>query len=982
MSTTGLSLFSQVSGALWDLLNQCRSDASTILAAQGPDANFAGTTLDGRLLTAIDPNAISSQDAATTALLNALKKLLPNQGQVSLHGFDPGDGQVRGLALVFALPGNPVTVVAALTGAGPSGIAFEIAALGTGAFGPATINLMDGWSIDLSGDVQDGARLQFPRGASIQILDPGKPVKADWTLHGSASTDNPMVIGPADGPHLEPSTISLDAATKKDSTGTPEVVFKLSLSGAKLILVPDVLAALIGNAVSLPVDLEIDADAENGLSLGGNGLRVTIPVNADLPGVDLKAVVLDVKSGASGLEFDAGVSFNTSLPGLPINFTVDGFGAGFPLTLSGGKFGIDPGGVHATMPTGFGVSLSLPVLSGGGFLGTTGSGAWGGVLDLDLIELTVQAFGLLQLPEAGKPLAFVGILSVSFPIPGIQLGFGFSLLGIGGVVAVNRRLDQTALQAAVVSGSADQLLFPVDPAAHAMTIIGTLGKVFPLAEGHLIIGPMVKICWGGRILSLVVAIAIDLPSPVQLVIVGRLTLSLPDPDAPLVLLQATLAGGFQLSPNLIISMIASLAGSKIGGIPLHGDMYFLLRGGDESTFVLSVGGFHPQYVRPSGVPALSRIQIAITPPGYPGIRSETYFAVTSNSVQFGAHLELCDEIAGCGVDGWFFFDALFVWDPVFAFSVHASAGVAVQVFGDTLMGVHFDLVLEGPAPWHIHGTGSISLFLFSVSLGFDVSWGSAPPALLPPPDLGPVLAAALANPSAWVTSPQQGDTSMITLSAQAAKSVQDGQMMHPLGQLTVHQRAVPLGIQISRYQNQPIPAQTWNIVAADLTANTPATLGAQTFDEFAPGAFLNLSQDEKLTYPSFDNMLSGVVLTPNDVISGDLRSVNTDFETVLIPAIQTFVPPINFFALYVAEMLLTMADPITNSALWSAPGQPKVAVLSAQPLVVATTDTFQQAPLTGAPVGYTATRQAAEAQYGPIGPAASVQLVEQWEVAA
>ena len=171
---------------------------------------------------------------------------------------------------------------------------------------------------------------------------------------------------------------------------------------------------------------------------------------------------------------------------------------------------------------------------------------------------------------------------------------------------------------------------------------------------------------------------------------------------PLVFIRATFTfGAFQLSPTPAFSMVASLDGSYIEGMPLNGDMFFLLRGGDDADFVFSAGGFNPRYTPPQEVPAnLQRLQLAVTPPGVPGIRAEAYLAITTNSVQFGARLELSDEIAGCGVDGWFSFDALFKWDPVFSFSIDASAGVAVQVIGQTLMGVQFDLVLEGPAPWH------------------------------------------------------------------------------------------------------------------------------------------------------------------------------------------------------------------------------------------------------------------------------------------
>ena len=45
------------------------------------------------------------------------------------------------------------------------------------------------------------------------------------------------------------------------------------------------------------------------------------------------------------------------------------------------------------------------------------------------------------------------------PIP---LGFGFTLTGVGGLVAVDRTVDVGALQAGLRSGSLDAMLFPSD----------------------------------------------------------------------------------------------------------------------------------------------------------------------------------------------------------------------------------------------------------------------------------------------------------------------------------------------------------------------------------------------------------------------------------------------------------------------------------------------------------------------------------------
>jgi hypothetical protein len=982
MGTIGQQIFASISSGLASVLERTRAQAASTLNALAPQPGFTGTVLDGKLLTELQPSDIVPTDAGVTALLNGIKQVLPpGGGACSLHGFDPGNGQPRGLAVAMTTTGPAVTFVAAMTGDGPAGLAFQLAAVGAGAIGPTTLTLINGWSIVLSGDVGGGGRLEFPFGAPPQVLDALAPISVSITLK-HASSASPIVLGPTDGAQVTVATVSVAAATSLDASGNPQISYLLSFPDGKLSLVSGFAAALLGKSFSMPIDLELAADPVSGIALQSGGVRAAIPANLSLPGIDINAIDLALSASGGTVEFDFGISFTGSLPGIPLTLTVEGLGAGFPIATGQGNLGLDPSGVHPTFPTGLGLDLDLPVISGGGFLDNTGPGAYGGVLNVELLDVSIDAFGLLQLPVDGLPLSFVAIISVEFPFPGIQLEFGFSLNGVGGIVAVNRRLDVPSLQAAVVNGSAKRLLFPVDPAKHGPAIIATLGQVFPPADGHVVVGPMLEIDWGGLIVSGVLAVVVDLPDPVQFVLIGRITVALSDPDAPLVLLQATFVGAFEISPVASFSLLASLDGSKIAGMPLNGDIFFLLRGGDDPEFVFTAGGFNPKYNPPTGVPAkLQRLQLDITPPGFPGLRAEAYFAVTTNSVQFGARLELSEEVAGCGLDGWFSFDALFKWDPVFSFSIHASAGVAVQVFGDTLMGINVDLLLEGPAPWHVHGSGSISLFLFSVSLDFDAHWGSAPPSLQDPADLGAVLAAALAKPTAWKGDSPSGENPLVTLSSGAKKFVSSGQSVHPLGGVTVRQRAVPFDIVVSRFRQQPIQPQTWSVVSAELAPEVPATLGNVVQDRFPPGEFLNLPEDQQLSRPAFELMDSGIVMSPTGSLHSDLRPVNTDFETSLIPD-PTPIVMVSFYIDLLAESFLSIDDVQLHAALWSPPNQQIIAVLPQQPVTVATTDTFTRPSGFISQGGFTATLQAAQSMFGNVGPGAGVQVVEEWEVSA
>ena len=964
MSAAGQDLFDQIADGLWSVLEKYRSQGAAKLASLGPEPGVEGTVLNG-LLTSLQADDIPSGDAGVQALIRGIRNVLSEVGPaggVTLHGFDPEGGQPRGLALLVKTPAPIASFMAAMTGDGARGIAIRLAATGLTA-PPVTVSLAQGWALAISGAVNAAGGVIFPRGGPGAALNGGLTVQLALQYTGE-----PIELGLPAGPHVTLGNFSVGAETAIGINGEPKVQWTISLSQAELSLVADAVAALLGNNLKMPIDLKLVADPESGLSVQGGGIRASLPTNISLPGVEIGGLELEVSlpGGAGRLEFGFGINFTASLPGFPvISVAATGLGARFPFSIGADSLGL--GGVEPVPPNGLGIDLNLPIISGGGFLQDIGSGAYGASLDLNLLAVDIKAFGLLQLPVHGKDLSFIAIISAEFPFPGIDLSFGFALAGVGGIVGINRRLDTAALETAIFDGSANRLLFPVDPSAHAPAIIATMGKVFPEAKNHIVVGPILKVTWGGRIVSMVAAVVADLPDPLQFTIIGIVEMAMPDPLAPAIFMHATFSGAFEISPTPGYSLSGRLEGSNLTGMPLSGDVFFLLRGGSDPQFVFSAGGFHPRYVAPKGVPdGVQRLHLSMTPPGVPGLRAEAYLAITTNTVQFGARLELCDEIAGCGVDGWFGFDTLFKWDPAFSFSIRASAGVAVQVLGETLMGINIDLLLEGPSQWHVQGTGSIRLFLFHVSLDFEHRWGPSPTdggAVITPQA---ALISALAEASNWSGNPPPGDSSVVSLSVSARNVISAGQTIHPLGSVTVRQGAVPLDIAISRFQQKLInPPQTLSMGLAK---------EALVQDWFPPGELLNLSEDDKFQWPAFEYWNSGARLKASDAIHPELRTWNTDYTPVLIPDLSLFATSTGFFG--AAEYFL--GDRAESPGFWDPPNLEVVTVLLAQPVTVATTDTF--APVDVPRAGYTETVQAAIRQFGALGKGARNQIVESWEV--
>src|SRR6185312_1892946 len=101
-------------------------------------------------------------------------------------------------------------------------------------------------------------------------------------------------------------------------------------------------------------------------------------------------------------------------------------------------------------PTGLGVVIDASVVVGGGFLRfDPEKGEYSGVMQLEIAEtIAVKAIGLLttRMPGGAKGYSLMVIITAEGFAP-IQLGYGFVLTGIGGLLAINRTFDEAALRA-------------------------------------------------------------------------------------------------------------------------------------------------------------------------------------------------------------------------------------------------------------------------------------------------------------------------------------------------------------------------------------------------------------------------------------------------------------------------------------------------------------------------------------------------------
>jgi hypothetical protein len=600
-----------------------------------------------------------------------------------------------------------------------------------------------------------------------------------------------------------------------------------------------------------------------GLQLGGSGgVEIAIPTHIELGPIEITTLYLSagVADGTVPIEISGG--FTAALG--PIAATVDRVGVIAVTRFAGGagpagdgnlgpvdlRFGFKP-------PTGVGLRVNAGVVTGGGFLAyDEKTREYAGALELRFAGfLDLKAIGLIstRMPDGSNGFSLLAVITAEFP-GGLQLGLGFTLLGVGGVLGLNRRMNLDALVEGVRSGAIESVMFPRDVIANAPRILSDLRAFFPPEQGTFVVGPMAKIGWGTPPL-VTVSLAVVVEIPGNIAILGVLRCVLPDDNLRLLVLQVNFVGALEFDKQRLW-FYAQLFDSRILFVTIEGGMGLLIGWGDDADLVLTVGGFHPSFKPPQlPFPVPPRISVDILNQPGQRIRVSGYFAVTSNTVQFGAAAELVLGLDDFGITGHLSFDALFQFSP-FSFIIQISAGVTLKAFGVGLFGIDLRFQLSGPAPWRARGSGSISLLFFEISADFDISWGEKDNPTLPPIAVLPLLAGEVAKREGWQTRlPTGGTNPLVTL-----RPLDDTEqlVLHPLGTLFIGQRAIPLNVTIDKVGAQrPADGKRFTVTPGSDSGLRRLSI---TGDKFAMAQFQNMDDATKLSRPAYENQDAGLEL--------------------------------------------------------------------------------------------------------------------------
>jgi uncharacterized protein DUF6603 len=775
-----------------------------------------------------------------------------------------------------------------------------------------------------------------------------------------ASGAKANVLSVSDGFGVQATTLALSGGVDV-SGGTLTPTFIAQLQGGRFFIDPTQMDSFLTKLIPISIDVGFDfgvgwSGAYGFFFQGSASPAVTIGLHESIGPFGIDSLHVGLELGESDrLPIELSLTGKATLG--PFTVTVDRIGLDAVLTFTSGNLGPVDLSLAFKPPNGLGMELDAGLISGGGYLFIDQPHhRYAGVLECsiaDIVQVKIIAVLDTVLPDGTPDFALLLVITTEFPP--VQLGFGFTLNGVGGIGGVNRTESTNALRAGFRAHQLDSILFPADPVDNAPQIISNLSSFFPAAGGRYVFGPLFELGWGEpTLITLSVGVILAIPDPVVLVILGEIKMALPTADIPLIELNIDVLGVIDFGAKLL-TIQGSLYDSRVTIYSVSGDMALMLGWGDNPNFAFSVGGLNPRFEPPPNFPQLNRCCVSLGLGDNPRLSSNSYYAVTSNSVQFGANVDLYASAGDFSIHGWIGFDALFIFSP-FSFVIDFSAGLDVEFDGDSLCSIHVDGTLSGPHQWHVHGEASFHILFIDISASVDLSWGDKDPVTLPPVEVLPQLEQAFANPQSWSTVLPSDATQAVSLTPRPPgdKTL----VVHPIGTLEVREKVVPLGQTITKFGNAaPSDGTLFNI--ASVSVDGRAESQQPLTDQFAIGQFTDLTDDQKLTARSYQPMVSGVSVGSSDVVtSRDVECIIAyqdgyiDGDDTGMRLRQVFIMPVDIQAAYSRLGAGFVSAARTKGvSQFTPPGTTSAVVTGEMQYVIASTDDLSvRSDLLGAPV--------------------------------
>ena len=653
--------------------------------------------------------------------------------------------------------------------------------------------------------------------------------------------------------------------------------------------------------------------------------EVVTPINQKLGPITLHERKLEVTTTAIpffseskiGVRVTVAVSGTLSLSIKAARLTFTGVGLVWRIPIGeDGEAVDDP--IDVKLPDGVAVALNAPSISGGGFLqrieAPDGRVTWRGGLALRFADsFELAAFGVIEL-GGNRPWTFLLFVTVRFTPP-YPLAFGLKLTKVGGLLALNRTMAVDALRDAVLgpaSGTLDMALFAERPEEQLPVVLPMIDRFFPAAPGHQVAGLLVEIEWRaetGTLFGHFRGVLLAELENIQFALYGTAQVGFPTLTQDHILrVRAGLEAVYDYRAKFVRVSLALTEALLFKRVRLTGGAALMFRWGEHDEFAFTLGGFHPSFrpYIPPGLREPARLGAAWHPNEFVDLNLQSYFALTSTSLQFGfsAHVEIGASWGGLRADADF--DFLVMRKPRTLFELDLQFRVTAHLFGCDLFSAGLKGSMTGPDPWVIEGT------IYWEVCGVDMSrdfgphqWGD---------DLGQigqaqeqarrVIGDAVADPAAW--SIRRQTASFVRLRAGANDA------LDPRDQIDVRQAQLPLGIALEVYDASGLSdAGTWHLVGtggvakvSDLTdvfptrrylrkppKEQPFRGGLSSGARFGSTAWSvpagAVASDESLTE---DRVLDSLMVPPPQPATGHPLNVGVHFAEAILVAAPTRAP--------------------------------------------------------------------------------------------
>lgn len=700
----------------------------------------------------------------------------------------------------------------------------------------------------------------------------------------SESADPFILFGKAEGSRMEVQSIGGGLSLEghwTSSTGRiavePEI--RTHLRGAKLVITGEGGDSFIDQVLSA-IDIESTFDValtwspSGGVQFeGAAGIEIDIAIHTNLGPLVVDTLHLGAGFEDEALKLDLGATVGAELG--PVVARVERMGARghirFP--ADGGNLGPAQLDIDFLPPRGVGLSIDTESVKLGGFLSIdTENERYAGAVELRIVDVfDLTAIGLIttRFPDGSKGFSMLFIISTVFPSP-IHIAYNFFLSGVGGLLGLHRSVDIDRLRNGLREGAVDDILFPTDVVENMDDLVTDLREIFPPARDQFLVGPMAQITWNTPpLITAELGLIIEFANPLRLAILGVLRAAVPTEDEAIVDIKVNFLGSIDFEKGML-SFDASIYDSYIGygdfKFSFEGDIALRISWGEKKDFLTSVGGFHPQYSPPAhlNVPSMRRLSLSLLKDN-PRLTLSTYFALTTNTVQFGAELEFYFGVSGFSVEGYFGFDVLFQFDP-FKFIASVRAGLAVKAGGSTLFSIDLAFELQGTTPWKAKGTASFRVLFVKVKVRFEKTWGERRDLTSPTVEALPEVLTELERETNWRSELSAGASPLVQLRSEARSA--EKLLMDPAGRLTVTQTLLPMDVEFSQLGNKKID-DIKRMDVHDLRIGGTSLDLDGVDDEFAPSAFQAMKDRDKLAASAYEQHKAGVAARGGDTLSTD-----------------------------------------------------------------------------------------------------------------